>query len=108
MRGASVRVARRWCFSYRKAHYILSHAEADVEEIIDYYLFENQSVYAAETVNREFHAAFRTLADSPGQGHLREDLTDKPFRFWRVRSYLIVYRPRDHPHRSYGSAAWPA
>ena len=80
------------------SRYILSSdAEADVEEIIDYYLFENQSVYAAETVNREFHAAFRTLADSPGQGHLREDLTDKPFRFWRVRSCLIVYRPETTP-----------
>lgn len=80
------------------SRYILSSdAEADVEEIIDYYLFEKQSVYAAETVNREFYAAFRTLADSPGQGHLREDLTDKPYRFWRVRSYLIVYQPDTTP-----------
>ena len=52
------------------SRYILSSdAEADVEEIIDYYLFEKKSVYAAETVNREFYAVFRTLAGSPGQGH---------------------------------------
>ncbi len=80
------------------SRYILSSdAEADVEEIIDYYLFEKKSVYAAETVNREFYAAFRTLAGSPGQGHLREDLTGKPYRFWRVRSYLIVYKPETTP-----------
>ena len=69
------------------SRYILSSdAEADLEDIIDYYLIEKQSVYAAETVNRELFAAFRALADNPGQGHPREDLTDKPYRFWRVRS----------------------
>jgi plasmid stabilization system protein ParE len=25
-------------------------------------------------------------------GHVREDLTDKTFRFWSVYSYLIVYK----------------
>lgn len=30
-------------------------------------------------------------------GHLREDLTRRPFRFWPVYSYLIVYRPETRP-----------
>ncbi len=24
-------------------------------------------------------------------GHLRQDLTDRPVRFWTVHSYLIIY-----------------
>jgi antitoxin ParD1/3/4/toxin ParE1/3/4 len=28
----------------------------------------------------------------PGLGHYREDLLDQRHRFWRVWSYLIVYR----------------
>lgn len=33
----------------------------------------------------------------PGLGHLREDLTDEPLRFWPVHSYLIIYRPGRTP-----------
>ncbi len=28
----------------------------------------------------------------PGMGHKREDLTQRNVLFWRVRSYLVVYR----------------
>jgi hypothetical protein len=44
-----------------------------------------------------FSEAFRKLADMPGMGHLREELTDEPFRFWAVGSYLIIYRPDTDP-----------
>jgi antitoxin ParD1/3/4/toxin ParE1/3/4 len=30
-------------------------------------------------------------------GHLREDLTDEPVRFWSVYSYVIVYDPETQP-----------
>lgn len=33
----------------------------------------------------------------PAIGHLREDLTDEPLRFWPVRRYLIVYRSDSDP-----------
>ena len=33
----------------------------------------------------------RRLAQTPLMGHLREDLTDEPVRFWSVYSYVIVY-----------------
>ncbi len=36
--------------------------------------------------------AVRKLADHPGLGHHRADLTSKPVRFWPVYSYLIVYK----------------
>ncbi len=39
----------------------------------------------------------RELADHPGQGHKREDLTDQPLSFWPVYSYLIIYRPETSP-----------
>jgi antitoxin ParD1/3/4/toxin ParE1/3/4 len=37
------------------------------------------------------------LAEFPGIGHLREDVTDEPIRFWCVYSYLIAYRPHTKP-----------
>jgi len=39
----------------------------------------------------------RRLAQSPLMGHLREDLTDEPVRFWSVYSYVIVYDPETQP-----------
>jgi antitoxin ParD1/3/4/toxin ParE1/3/4 len=30
-------------------------------------------------------------------GHLREDLTDEPVRFWSLFSYVIVYDPETQP-----------
>ena len=38
-----------------------------------------------------FDVGFRKLANQPGIGHYRQDLTDEPFRFWSVGSYLIIY-----------------
>jgi len=37
-------------------------------------------------------AHFSQLAESPRIGHKREDLTSREVLFWRVHSYLIVYR----------------
>jgi len=30
-------------------------------------------------------------------GHLREDLTERPLKFWGIYSYLIVYDPASSP-----------
>ncbi len=37
------------------------------------------------------------LGNTPGAGHLREDLTDEPVKFWSVFSYLIIYDPIAQP-----------
>jgi plasmid stabilization system protein ParE len=37
--------------------------------------------------------AMEKLAEMPGMGHRREDITDRPVRFWSVHSFLIVYDP---------------
>ena len=36
-------------------------------------------------------------AKTPGIGHTREDLTDRPLEFWNVYSYLVVYDPHTRP-----------
>ena len=41
--------------------------------------------------------AFEQLAETPEIGHRREDLTDRPVKFWNVFSYLIVYDPTSVP-----------
>ena len=42
-------------------------------------------------------AAFERLAALPGLGHRREDLTDRPLRFWTVEAYLVIYRAERTP-----------
>jgi len=74
---------------------ISPEAAANIREIWEFIAEDN--VAAAERVRQELQDAMRGLADTPGKGHLREDLTDKAVRFWRVRSYLIVYRPDTDP-----------
>ena len=74
----------------------LSPEAADnIREIWEFIAKDNVS--AAGRVRQEFYDAIRGIAKMPGKGHTREDLTDKPVRFWPVRSYLIVYRPDTKP-----------
>lgn len=47
----------------------------------------------AERVLDELEAAFERLAESPGIGHVREDITNnEQVLFWSVRPTLIAYR----------------
>jgi toxin ParE1/3/4 len=41
-----------------------------------------------------FHG-FQTVADSPGIGHTRKDLTNFAIKFWPIGAYLILYRIRN-------------
>ncbi len=57
-----------------------------------------QSPSAADRVLLALQAACRRRARTPGIGHFRSDLTsDARHRFWRVYSYLIMYRPDTSP-----------
>ena len=40
---------------------------------------------------------FAYLAEFPGGGHWRRDLTGAQVRFFSVYSYLVVYRPETKP-----------
>lgn len=76
--------------------YILApEALQDLQDIWDFIAEGNPD--AAGRVQEELFEAFEGLASMPGKGHQREDLTDKPVRFFTVRSYLIVYRPDTVP-----------
>lgn len=70
-------------------------AEAQLAEIIDYIATDSED--AARRVLIDIQDALHKLADMPEIGHAREDLTERPVKFWRVHSYLIVYDPASSP-----------
>ena len=78
-----------------RAYRLAKRAEADVEAIADF--MAGDSVDAAVKVLLALEDAFVLLASRPGIGHAREDLTDRPLRFWSVYSYLVVYDPVGDP-----------
>jgi antitoxin ParD1/3/4/toxin ParE1/3/4 len=58
------------------------------------------SVEAANRVEDAIYKACDLLTEAPLRGHVREDLTKRPLRFWTVQAYpnyLIVYDPKTHP-----------
>src|SRR3989475_13168414 len=76
--------------------YILApEALQDLQELWDYIAAENLD--AADRVIDTLFAAFERLAAMPGLGHRREDLTDRPLRFWAVDAYLVIYRAERTP-----------
>ena len=68
---------------------IAPRADADLDAIWDYIARDNQR--AADRVEDDLHSAMRMLAEYPGIGHTRPDVPSG-YRFWRVYSFLIVYR----------------
>jgi len=68
-------------------------AQTDVDRIADFIAEDN--VDAALRVHDE--EALRHLAEMPAMGHTREDLTERPVKFWSVYSYLVVYDPASSP-----------
>ncbi len=73
------------------------HPEAriDLNEIWEY--IRAESLDAADQVITEILSAIRALAEFPGQGHTRPDLTSRPLRFIVVREYVIAYAPDERP-----------
>ena len=72
---------------------ILPRARSDMDEIWEF--IARDSFDAATRVEDELHREIRGLLEFPGKGHWREDVSDKDIRFWKVYSYLIVYRFND-------------
>ena len=70
-------------------------AQQDVDQITDF--IAEDSVEAALRVHDALEEAFRHLAEMPGMGHTRADLTVRPVKFWSVYSYLVVYDPASTP-----------
>jgi plasmid stabilization system protein ParE len=71
--------------------YILSvDAELDLDEIWEY--IARDSLDAADRWIARLFDTFQSLAQNPGIGHRREDLTTLPLLFFPVEAYLILYR----------------
>lgn len=78
------------------SRYILSRrATVDVQQIWNHIAEDN--IDAADRVRNDLRAAMRRLAEMPGMGHRRADVTDPRYRFWTVRSYVIGYFPDTTP-----------
>jgi plasmid stabilization system protein ParE len=70
-------------------------AEQDIKDIWLYIAQDN--LKAAEKTVDLFEQAFLKLVANPDIGSKRQDLTDKPVRFWLVYSYYIIYNPKTNP-----------
>jgi plasmid stabilization system protein ParE len=76
--------------------YVLgTEADLDLDEIWEYIAAD--SVDAADRWIQRLFDCFDELARSPNAGHVREDLTAYPVRFWTVGAYLVIYRAHTVP-----------
>jgi plasmid stabilization system protein ParE len=76
--------------------YILGQdADLDLDEIWEYIARDN--IDAADRWIEKLFDAFEALAQNPGVGHKREDLTAHPVLLWPVGAYLIIYRAERAP-----------
>ena len=53
---------------------------------------EKQGLAIANRIQGELVDAFEGLAEHPGKGHRRSDLTSRDVLFFSVYQYMIVYR----------------
>jgi plasmid stabilization system protein ParE len=67
-------------------------AVEDVFEIWQY-LHRREGLELANRVENELYDDFARLADMPGQGHARSDLTSHAVLFFALYANMIVYRP---------------
>jgi plasmid stabilization system protein ParE len=74
-----------------KPYIVAPDAEADLKQIWRYLLGE-AGLAVANRIQGELVDAFEGLADVPGKGHRRPDLTSRDVLFFSVYQYMIVYR----------------
>lgn len=79
-----------------KRYILAPQAKDDLSEI-NRYLLREAGVRVAQSTIIKFKNTFIFLSRNPDAGHLREDLTDLPVKFWQVFSYLIIYNPATKP-----------
>ena len=71
-------------------------AERDLDQIKNF-LIQKAGPTITRKVFQDIRGALKLLGSEPGIGHVREDLTNRPVKFWPVYSYLIVYDPETKP-----------
>ena len=80
-----------------RSYQLTPEARRQVDAIGDF--IAEDSLDAAFRVYDALEDAFALLAENPGIGHTREDLTDRPVKFWTVFSYLVIYDAASDPLR---------
>lgn len=78
---------------------ISAAAEDDLTEILCY--IAQDSLMSAYAWLDKLYANMDIIADAPLIGHYKEELMPKPYRFWPVGRYLILYtaEPEVEIHR---------
>jgi plasmid stabilization system protein ParE len=66
-------------------------AEVDIGAIVQFIAREHGPDRADDVLSHILDATER-LAERPGIGHTRADLTDEKVLFWPIRGFLVVYR----------------
>ena len=74
-----------------KPYLVAPEAEDDLRQIWRYLLGE-AGLAIANRIQGELVDAFEGLADVPGKGHKRADLTSRDVLFFSVYQYMIAYR----------------
>ena len=78
-----------------RGYRLTPEAQANLDELCAFIAEDNGD--AALRALDSFEHAFEQLAEMPGMGHMREDLTARPVKFWGVYSFLVVYDPASAP-----------
>lgn len=73
------------------AFIVAPEAEEDIFHIW-LYLLREAGMETANRIEREILGAFVGLADAPGKGHRRRDLTRRNVLFYRLYQYMVAYR----------------
>ena len=71
-------------------------AERDLDQIKEF-LVDQAGPTITRRVLKDIRKTIVQIGTNPGIGHVREDLTDRPLKFWPIYSYLIVYDPASKP-----------
>lgn len=79
-----------------RRYLLTDEAKGDLSEIRSY-LKREAGPHVAKSVLKKLREAFLLLGRTPGIGHIRDDLTEEPLKFWAVFSYLIVYDAAKRP-----------
>jgi len=69
-------------------------ADGELEAIL-VNIAERDGLERALHVNKKFHEAFGKLAQTPGMGRARPQLTGAHARWWPVFKFLVVYEADD-------------
>lgn len=73
-------------------YYLSDAAEKDIEDIVTY--LAERSPKTAYKFLDSIYNSMDMLSENPQLGHLREDLTNHPVKFWTFKwHYLIIYKP---------------